>query len=106
MQPQDSLPAHVLTPVARVRIPTPLRAFTSGQSELSCSGETVRAALRDLERQHPALAGRILDERGDLRRFVNVFVGEKNLRSLGGLDLALPRGAELSIVPAVAGGAA
>lgn len=106
MQPQDSPPARVLTPVARVRIPTPLRAFTSGQSELACSGETVRAALRDLERQHPALVGRILDERGDLRRFVNVFVGDKNLRSLGGLDLALPSGAELSIVPAVAGGAA
>ena len=106
MQPNDILPGPALRPAAKVRIPTPLRAFTSGQSELSCAGETVRAALRDLERQHPGLVGRILDERGDLRRFVNVFVGEKNLRSLGGLDVALEGGAELSIVPAVAGGAA
>ena len=88
-----------------VRIPTPLRSFTGGETELAVRGSTVREALDDLLARHDGLRGRILDEAGELRRFVNVFVGSCDVRRLGGLDTPLPEDAEVVIVPAVAGGA-
>ncbi len=87
-----------------VRIPTPLRGFTAGASEVAVQGTTVREALAALESAHRGTTARVLDERGELRSFVNVFVDQKNVRSLSGLDTPVSEGAVLSILPAVAGG--
>jgi len=89
---------------ARIRIPTPLRSFTGGADEVSIEAATVREALEALDREHGGILDRILDGDGRLRSFVNIFVGDSNVRSLGGLDAAISNGAVLSIVPAVAGG--
>ena len=89
---------------ATIRIPTPLRGFTGGSSDVSIHGETVREALAALERAHRGATSRVLDERGELRSFVNVFVDSRNVKQLGGLDASLPDGAVVTIVPAVAGG--
>lgn len=90
---------------ATVHLPTPLRTFCGGADRLTLEGATVGDVLRALEREHPALAGRILDEGGQVRRFVNVFVDGENARGQGGVDVRIADGAELTIVPAVAGGA-
>lgn len=89
---------------AAVRIPTPLRSATGGASEVSVDASTVRELVADLERQHPGIRARICDESGDIRRFVNVFVGDEDIRFLQGLDTPVPDGASVSIIPAVAGG--
>lgn len=88
-----------------VRIPTPLRKVTGGAARLDARGTTVRQALDDVAQAHPELAERVYDEQGQLRRFINLFVSGEDIRFLNGLDTPLPEGAELSIVPAVAGGA-
>jgi molybdopterin/thiamine biosynthesis adenylyltransferase/rhodanese-related sulfurtransferase/molybdopterin converting factor small subunit len=88
----------------RIRIPTPLRSFTGGADEVAIEGTTVRDLLLALDREHRGILERILDGDGRLRSFVNVFVGESNVKALGGLDAAVPAGAVVSIVPAVAGG--
>lgn len=87
-----------------VRIPSSLRKITGGVSRLDASGATVREALADVVQTHPELGTRVYDEQGELRRFVNLFVGGEDIRFLNGLDTPLGEGAELSIVPAVAGG--
>lgn len=87
-----------------VRIPTPLRRITNGVAEVSASGSTVREMIEDLERQFPGIRGRLCEDNGDVRRFVNFFVGEEDIRFLQGLETPLPTGAQVSIVPAVAGG--
>jgi len=89
---------------ATVRIPTPLRTFTAGADEVRLHGSTVGELLHALGAAHAGLLPRVLDERGELRAFVNVFVGERNIRNLQGLATLVPEGAVLSIVPAVAGG--
>lgn len=89
---------------ATVRIPAPLRPMAGGSSEVAVEGATVGDALADLGRQHGGVTERILDPSGQLRAFVNLYLDDKNIRSLGGLDIALPPGAILHIVPAVAGG--
>ncbi|MCL4449045.1 MAG: MoaD/ThiS family protein [Actinobacteria bacterium] len=87
-----------------VRIPTQLRTLTQGVGEVSVEGDTVGAALRALEASYPGFAERILDEEGSLRRFVNVFVADEDVRFLQGLDTVLTQGQIVSILPAVAGG--
>lgn len=87
-----------------IRIPTPLRGFTGGASEVRVGGSTVREALSSLEHGHRGATSRVLDERGELRSFVNVFVDSRNVKQLGGLDAPLLDGAVVTIVPAVAGG--
>ena len=87
-----------------IRIPTPLRGFTAGRGEVSVSGSTVREVLRALERAHAGATSRVLDDRGALRPFVNVFVDKTNVNTLRGLDTLVPESAVLSIIPAVAGG--
>jgi len=87
-----------------VRVPTTLRALTAGSSEIAVEGATVAAALDSLESAHPGFAERILDEAGELRRFVNVFVDDDDIRFIDGLATPVADGATLSIVPAVAGG--
>ncbi|MBI4598031.1 MAG: MoaD/ThiS family protein [Candidatus Omnitrophica bacterium] len=87
-----------------VRIPTPLQRLTSGQGEVSCEGKTVTELLADLEKRHPGIKERICDEQGQLRRFVNVFVNEEDIRFLKGDQTAVKDGDEVSIIPAIAGG--
>jgi molybdopterin synthase sulfur carrier subunit len=86
-----------------VRIPTPLRTLTGGQDEVAADGATVAELIEDLERRHPGLRDRLLDEKG-VRRFINLFLGEEDIRFLDGLATAVKAGEALSIVPAIAGG--
>lgn len=87
-----------------VRIPTQLRTLTGGASEVSVEGSTVGEVLKALESAHTGFADRLFDESGDLRRFVNVFLADEDVRFLDGLATPVAEGQTLSIVPAVAGG--
>ena len=87
-----------------VGIPTILRTYTGGESEVSASGETLAAVLDDLDTNYNGIKGRILDEAGELRRFVNVYVGNDDVRFLDNLSTPTPDGAQISVIPAVAGG--
>ena len=88
----------------KVKIPTQLRSLTDGSSEVEASGDTISAVIEDLERNHPGIKERILDESGSLRRFVNVYVGDEDVRFLQGIDSPVDEGTSVSIIPAVAGG--
>ena len=87
-----------------VRVPTTLRTLTGGEAEVTVEGATVAEVLESLEHSHPGFKERILDEEGALRRFVNVFVSDDDVRFMDGLKTTVPAGETLSIVPAVAGG--
>ena len=87
-----------------VRIPTPLQRLTNGQAEVHCQGATVVALLADLERSYPGIKERICDQEGKLRRFVNIFVNEEDIRFMQGDQTAVKDGDEVSIIPAIAGG--
>jgi molybdopterin synthase sulfur carrier subunit len=87
-----------------VRIPTQLRELTSGEGEIAVDADNVREAISGLETQHPGISERLLDESGKLRRFVNLFLEDEDVRFLDGLDTPLTSGQTLSVVPAVAGG--
>jgi sulfur-carrier protein len=87
-----------------VRIPTILRTYTGGASEVTAEGGTLAEVLDDLERNHAGIKARVLDETGTLRRFVNVYVGNDDVRFLDGLATPTPEGASVSVIPAVAGG--
>jgi MoaD family protein len=87
----------------RVQIPTPLRQHTGGKDVLEASGATVQAVLDDLGRQYPALTQRIL-ENGQVRRFINVFLNEEDIRYLDSLSTPVKDGDVLDVIPAVAGG--
>jgi molybdopterin synthase sulfur carrier subunit len=87
-----------------VRIPTPLRKYTHGKEEVAVDGANVRAVIDALEASHPGIKERICDESGAVRRFVNVFVADEDIRFLEGLDTAVKASDEVSIVPAIAGG--
>ena len=88
-----------------VRIPTPLRAMTKGAAEVQTAAETVGALIDDLERQFPGLRERLVEDGGELRRFINVYVNQEDIRFLQGAETALKSGDEVAIVPAIAGGA-
>ncbi len=87
-----------------VLIPGPLRDYCGGASQLDVSAPTVRAALEDLERRHPALYRNVCDETGKVRRHINVFVNTSHMRDLEGLDTPLSPGDVVTILPAVSGG--
>ncbi len=87
-----------------VRIPTQLRTLTGGAGEVPADGATVGDVLKGLDAAHPGLAERLFDEGGGLRRFVNVFLADEDVRFLDGLGTPVTDGQTLSIVPAVAGG--
>ncbi|HET6917167.1 MAG TPA: ubiquitin-like small modifier protein 1 [Acidimicrobiales bacterium] len=87
-----------------VRIPTQLRPLAGGNSEVSVEATTVAEALKALEAAHPGFHDRLFDDAGKLRRFVNVFVADEDIRFLDGVDTAVAEGSTVSIVPAVAGG--
>jgi molybdopterin synthase sulfur carrier subunit len=88
----------------KVRIPTPLRPLTKGQGEVESKGANVTEMIDNLEASHPGLKDRLCDDKGELRRFVNVYVNEEDIRFLKGKDTLLKDGDEVSIVPAIAGG--
>jgi sulfur-carrier protein len=90
----------------RVRIPTQLRTLSGGSAEVSVEGATVAEVLKALDAAHPGFGGRLFDDSGKLRRFVNVFVADEDVRFLRGLDTPVADGQTVSIVPAVAGGSA
>ncbi len=87
-----------------VRIPTILRPLTGGAAEVPAEGTTLAEVLKSLDADHPGIAGRVLDDDGKLRRFVNVYVGDEDVRFAGGLETPTPEGTSVSIIPAVAGG--
>ena len=88
-----------------VRIPTPLRKITANQDTVSARGDDLAALIADLESNFPGMQARILDPDGEIRRFVNLFLNGEDVRFLDGLRTAITAGDEVSIVPAVAGGA-
>jgi molybdopterin converting factor small subunit len=87
-----------------VRLPSQLRTLVGGAGEVSVEAVTVRDAIVAVDAQYPGLAGRVLDDNGALRRFVNVFVADEDVRFLEGIDTVLVAGQTVSLVPAVAGG--
>ncbi|MGI9624597.1 MAG: ubiquitin-like small modifier protein 1 [Acidimicrobiales bacterium] len=87
-----------------IRVPTTLRTLTAGESTVAVEPGSVENVLGELEAKHPGFAERLLDEDGNLRRFVNVFVSDDDVRFLDGLATEVPEGETVSIVPAVAGG--
>ena len=87
-----------------VRIPTILRTYTNGESEVSADGGTLAEVLESLDTSYPGIKGRVLDDQGALRRFVNVYVGNDDVRFLEALDTKTPDGTQISVIPAVAGG--
>ena len=88
----------------KVRIPTPLRPLTRGQAEIEAKASSVAEMIDNLNATHPGLKDRLCDEKGELRRFVNIYVNEEDIRFLKGKDTSLKDGDEVSIVPAIAGG--
>lgn len=88
----------------KVRVPTQLRTLTAGAGEVKVEGTTVGQVLAALNAAHPGFADRLFDESGGLRRFVNVFLADEDVRFLSGLDTAVESDQVISIVPAVAGG--
>jgi molybdopterin converting factor small subunit len=87
-----------------VRVPTILRTYTAGESEVSAEGESLSDVLDSLDASYPGIKSRIVDEQGSLRRFVNVYVGNDDVRFLDGLETKVAEGAQISVIPAVAGG--
>ncbi len=90
--------------MASVRIPTPLRKLTNGQEEVKAAGGSVAAIIADLDKQYPGLRERICDDQGKVRRFVNIFKNDEDIRFLQSLETPVADADELSIVPAIAGG--
>jgi sulfur-carrier protein len=88
----------------KVRIPTPLRPLTKGQGEVEAKAGNIMEMIETLNSAHPGLKDRLCDDTGELRRFVNIYVNEEDIRFLKGKDTSLKDGDEVSIVPAIAGG--
>lgn len=88
----------------KVRIPTILRSYTDSDSVVTAEGATLAEVLDDLDARFAGIKGRVLDDNGQLRRFVNVYVGGDDVRFIGDLAAPTPDGVEVSIIPAVAGG--
>jgi MoaD family protein len=87
-----------------VRVPTILRPYTQGASEVSVEGATLSEVLESLDSSYPGIKGRVLDESGELRRFVNIYVDNDDVRFSEGLQTPIKDGGQISIIPAVAGG--
>src|SRR3989338_4150563 len=88
----------------KVRIPTPLQKLTKDQAEVLCQATSINEMLAELEKQHPGVKERLCDAEGKLRRFVNIYVNEEDIRFLQGQDTKLKEGDDISIIPAIAGG--
>jgi sulfur-carrier protein len=90
--------------MATVYIPTPLRRLTSGQSKIAADGENIAALLQSLDSAYPGVTEKVLDENGNVKRFINIFVNDDEIRTLQGLDTPVSERDRVSIVPAMAGG--
>lgn len=90
--------------MAKVRIPTTLRSFTRNQDQVNASGATVGEVLRELERLFPGIGPRVLDDKGAVRRYVNVFLNDEDIRFLQELDTPVKDSDRLTLIPAMAGG--
>jgi molybdopterin converting factor small subunit len=90
--------------MATVKIPTPLRSYTQNQGEVSVTGSTVGEVLRNLDKNCPGIGGRLMDEKGGVRRYVNIFYNGDDIRFLQELDTPVKEGDQISIIPAIAGG--
>ena len=88
----------------KVRIPTPLRKLTQDKEVVPASGANIQALIEDLEQQFPGLKERLCDEKGELRRFVNIYLNDEDIRFAQGKQTTLKDGDEVSIIPAIAGG--
>lgn len=88
----------------RVRIPTPLRKLTGEKGEIEAKGGDISELIEDIEKRHPGLKERIYDETGEIRRFINIYVNEEDIRFINGKKTTLKDGDEVSIIPAIAGG--
>ncbi len=88
----------------KVRIPTPLRKYTNNAAEVTAAGATIREIIADLDRNNPGLKDRICDEQGKIRKFVNVFLNDEDIRFMDSVETAVKDGDEIGIVPAIAGG--
>jgi molybdopterin synthase sulfur carrier subunit len=88
----------------RVRVPTPLRRFTAGNGEVAASGTSIKEVINDLESRHPGMRERLLDDKGEIRRFVNIYLNGDDVRFLDQLNSKVKDGDDISIVPAIAGG--
>lgn len=87
-----------------LRIPTPLRAYTNGQSDVNVNGSNISEALTDLTSQYPTIKPHLFNEGGELRPFVNLFVGENNIKDLQGVNTLLKDGDKIMLIPSIAGG--
>lgn len=92
--------------MAKVRIPTPLRKLTNGSDEVTAAGRNVAEIIEDLEKNYPGLKERICEGDGKLRRFVNIYLNDEDIRFKNNMETELKETDELSIIPAIAGGAA
>jgi molybdopterin synthase sulfur carrier subunit len=90
--------------MATLKIPTPLRYYTDGQAEVSVAGSDVATAMRNLVEQFPTLEQHLYSSKGELRAFVNLFLGENNIKDLQGLETPLSEGDTLRLIPSIAGG--
>ena len=87
-----------------VRLPGALRDATGGKTKVEATGDTLADVIADIDRRHPGFSGRVLDDAGKLRTYVNVYIGEDDARASGGTDATVPDGAEVMVIPAMAGG--
>jgi sulfur-carrier protein len=87
-----------------VRVPTVLRRHTAGEKKVQAAGDDLRALIADLDERFPGLGERLVDDRGQLHRFINVYVNDEDVRFLGGIQTPLEDGDVVSVLPAVAGG--
>jgi sulfur-carrier protein len=88
-----------------VRIPTILRTYTGGEKAVNADGANLNALIESLDANHPGIKGRLLEDNGELRRFVNIYINDEDVRFIGSLDAELSDGDQVVILPAVAGGA-
>ncbi len=89
--------------MVNVKIPTPLRRFTEQKGEVQAEGDTVISVIENLEKKYPGVGKRVLDDNGEVRKFINIYVGEEDIRFLKGKETEV-KDKEISIVPAIAGG--
>jgi len=87
-----------------LRIPTPLRAYTNGKSDVTVNGSNISEALIDLTNQYPTIKPHLFNDGGELRPFVNLFVGEHNIKDLQGVDTPIKDGEKIMLIPSIAGG--
>ncbi len=88
----------------RVRIPTPLRKLTGDKGEIEAKGSNISELIEDINNKHPGIKERIYDDTGEIRRFINIYVNEEDIRFIDGNKTAVRDGDEVSIIPAIAGG--